>query len=192
MSFSYEAFHGTGLPWRPVFKQKLSETLPATSFALLIADISGFSIFNLTTSHDAGNRILESLAADVVRIFPGSLVGRYGGDSFVVQVLDKGSAEALAEALRSEFDLKHAELSAESSAKHFGCPVQGAKPFVTGGDEVRAAFTSFGQVLKLAIGIAYSSGPDCDLIRLFEATEAAVLASKVAGSNRTSVAPGEY
>ena len=68
------------------------------SLAVAMVDVDGLKGINDTFGHQMGDAVLEAVAKGLAR--DGALVGRYGGDEFVV-VLSKGS-RAEAERYRSE------------------------------------------------------------------------------------------
>ena len=78
----------TGLPNRTAVHTRVGESLARRHLhevGVLFLDLDGFKDVNDTYGHDVGDRVLSVVArrlADVVR--PSDLVGRVGGDEFVV------------------------------------------------------------------------------------------------------------
>lgn len=65
----------------------------ARPFAVVFVDLDGFKAINDETGHDAGDRILGVVGECIRRgVRPSDIVGRYGGDEFVIGVVE-GSAE---------------------------------------------------------------------------------------------------
>lgn len=80
----------TGLPNRALFMDRLKQSVVMSRrdqkrFALLYLDLDGFKRINDTYGHDAGDRLLKTVAARLsacVRI--SDTIGRMGGDEFTV------------------------------------------------------------------------------------------------------------
>ncbi|WP_161947454.1 sensor domain-containing protein [Trichlorobacter thiogenes] len=80
----------TGLPNRRMFLDRLSQTVAIAQrseqrFALLFIDLDGFKRINDSYGHEAGDRVLKTVAARLaacIRI--SDTVGRIGGDEFTV------------------------------------------------------------------------------------------------------------
>lgn len=80
----------TGLPNRRMFLDRLVQTVALAQrngqrFALLFVDLDGFKLINDKHGHEAGDRVLKTVAARLsacVRI--SDTVGRIGGDEFTV------------------------------------------------------------------------------------------------------------
>lgn len=86
---SHQAHHDplTGLGNRLAFAREMQrpDDTRSESFVLLCLDLDGFKIINDTLGHQAGDRVLQGVAArlgDCVR--PGDAAFRLGGDEFVV------------------------------------------------------------------------------------------------------------
>lgn len=62
------------------------------SLAVAMVDVDGLKVTNDTFGHQMGDAVLESVAGVLSR--NGALVGRYGGDEFVVVLSDGGHAQA--------------------------------------------------------------------------------------------------
>ncbi len=80
----------TGLPNRRLFKDRLDEEMlrcrtHRTKMALLFLDLDNFKRINDTLGHDAGDRLLTTIAERVVScVRHGDTVSRLGGDEFTV------------------------------------------------------------------------------------------------------------
>ncbi|RYG23650.1 diguanylate cyclase, partial [bacterium] len=95
------------------FKQRLDqEAFRAASsgeaLALLLIDLDGFSAFNDDRGHEAGDRLLQNVAAAIRECSPElSVASRYGADTFALLLPDMdaetatGLANVLLEAVRS-------------------------------------------------------------------------------------------
>ena len=80
----------TRLPNRSEFERRIAELIAQSErggrgFALLLFDLNGFKAINDTYGHQAGDEVLQLIAARLARgIRGGYLVARWGGDEFVV------------------------------------------------------------------------------------------------------------
>lgn len=89
----------TGLLNRRGFLEKAGNELRRRSVAgtsvLILADLDHFKAVNDTYGHAAGDRVLQAFAA-VCRnsVRPGDLIGRYGGEEFVILLSDTGADRA--------------------------------------------------------------------------------------------------
>jgi len=101
----------TALPNVTLFGDRLEHALEQAQrhswrLAVLFLDLDGFKLINDTHGHDAGDRVLQAVAARLSASTRGSdSVGRRGGDEFLVlmlEVKDDASAIAFATKLRSQ------------------------------------------------------------------------------------------
>ncbi|WP_281183879.1 diguanylate cyclase domain-containing protein [Trichlorobacter lovleyi] len=80
----------TGLPNRRMFLDRLSQTVAIAQrteqrFALLFVDLDGFKRINDSYGHEAGDRVLKTVAARLAAcIRMSDTVGRMGGDEFTI------------------------------------------------------------------------------------------------------------
>jgi diguanylate cyclase (GGDEF)-like protein len=117
---AHQAFHDslTKLPNRALFGDRLGLALARTNrrrnaVAVLFLDLDDFKPINDRFGHDAGDRLLESVAERISAcVRPEDTVARLGGDEFTVLLEDivdvryaTGVAERIEEALREPFPI---------------------------------------------------------------------------------------
>ncbi|HTU79431.1 MAG TPA: EAL domain-containing protein, partial [Solirubrobacteraceae bacterium] len=117
---SFMATHDalTGLPNRTLIRDRLEQMLARAArghgrVAALFIDIDNFKAVNDTLGHEAGDQLLQAVAARLDGVLRGSdALGRLGGDEFVViceeLTLEAGPeliAERMLEALKPSFEL---------------------------------------------------------------------------------------
>ena len=92
----------TALPNRTMFGDRLSQALAQAHryhrrLALLFVDLDGFKVINDTLGHDAGDVLLREIAARLrACLREGDVIGRIGGDEFVVLIEEFRDFEQLA------------------------------------------------------------------------------------------------
>jgi diguanylate cyclase (GGDEF)-like protein/PAS domain S-box-containing protein len=92
----------TALPNRTMFGDRLSQALAQARrynrrLALLFVDLDGFKVVNDTFGHDAGDVLLKEIASRLrTCLREGDVIGRIGGDEFVVLIEEFNDAERLA------------------------------------------------------------------------------------------------
>ncbi len=131
--------------------------------ALLFADLDHFKALNDRHGHAAGDRALERCAGRLRRRVPdGGILGRYGGEEFVLAVPGRDGAAgcALAEGIRAGF------------ASRAGTD-RGAGGGVT-----------------ISIGVASYPGDGTEMEALLRAADRALYAAKAAGRDRVRRADG--
>src|SRR6185312_13943779 len=105
----------TGLPTRRLIEEQVAEVLSegAARLAVLFIDLDGFKKVNDTLGHSAGDLLLMQVGQRLrSETRDGELIGRFGGDEFIVvaRVLDDTQAADIAERLRGAFDSPFAGL----------------------------------------------------------------------------------
>jgi diguanylate cyclase (GGDEF)-like protein len=120
----YQAFHDglTGLANRALFRDRLEHAVDLHArdlrpVSLLFLDLDDFKIVNDTLGHGAGDQLLIRVAERLRGTTrAGDTVARLGGDEFAVLLEDGAdpyaSAQRIADALKSPFDLGHQHVSA--------------------------------------------------------------------------------
>jgi diguanylate cyclase (GGDEF)-like protein len=108
----YQANHDplTGLPNRGFVLRRISEALAtadgARLRAVLFIDLDDLKATNDTLGHQAGDNLLGAAAARLRQaVGPGGVVGRHGGDEFVVLLFEETSRDelnALVDGLRAQ------------------------------------------------------------------------------------------
>jgi diguanylate cyclase (GGDEF)-like protein len=157
----------TGLFNHTFLSQYLSTTLAAAKreagrVSLAMIDIDHFKMINDTYGHPAGDQVLVALSRLLQqRLRHSDLVGRYGGEEFVVIMSHTGAEDArsIIDSLREDFG----RLSFRTGDKSFSCTFSGGV----------VAFP----------GIASE--------HLLETADQALYAAKRAGRNRVFVAAGK-
>jgi diguanylate cyclase (GGDEF)-like protein len=97
---SYLAHHDplTGLPNRMAFQASMAQSIALAerqkgSLAVLFMDLDGFKLVNDTHGHDVGDLLLQQVAARLRECVRASdIIGRIGGDEFVLLMTDNPSA----------------------------------------------------------------------------------------------------
>ena len=128
--------------------------------SLLLCDIDDFKDINDSFGHDAGDRVLQALSAILKTIFRKTdIVGRYGGDEFML-ILPETSlagAESLAEKLRSSIETADLHISGKKKVQ-----------------------------LKMSIGIAGMSDPQESMDDFVKRADENMYASKHASKERSN------
>ena len=102
----------TGLYFKDVFKSKLSDYIyniknPDKKIALIMIDIDHFKKVNDNFGHQRGDEVLHQIAQILEKsIRTSDLIGRYGGEEFIIALLNTTPENAIivAEKLRSKIE----------------------------------------------------------------------------------------
>ncbi len=102
LKIEYRAYHDqlTGLPNRLLFHEKITHALASagrskTKSALLFIDLDQFKPINDNYGHETGDRVLLEVARRLQRSVRSSdIVGRFGGDEFVVLLANVASGDS--------------------------------------------------------------------------------------------------
>ncbi len=151
--------------WREVAEREVARALRGgRPLAVLLADLDGFKTVNDSHGHLVGDRVLTAVAEELkAGIRPLDLVGRFGGEEFVVLLPDAAPETAVATAHRLRARVE-----------------QLAPPLGRGGAPLK---------ITISIGVATLGDMAEDLTGLLEAADGACLAAKRAGRNRVCIAP---
>lgn len=98
-----------------VYNRRMSEVLiseailrmlPTDLCAFIVLDIDNFKQINDSSGHDEGDRVLSQLSDCLSHFFRrDDIVGRYGGDEFVIFLTDLSSHEGVEERLNELYDI---------------------------------------------------------------------------------------
>ena len=81
--------------------ERLISSKPESELSLLMFDIDDFKVINDTHGHIVGDKCIRMLSSTARSSFRDiDLVGRYGGDEFIIVLPDTGSKQAIAIAER--------------------------------------------------------------------------------------------
>ncbi|NIF83861.1 GGDEF domain-containing protein [Comamonas sp. Tr-654] len=142
--------------------QLLKQASPTSPGALLLIDIDHFKQVNDLHGHDAGDRLLVTLADLIRGALPhGSLAARLGGDEFVILLrgISGAAAQALGRDLREAF--------AQQARTMFATP----------------------EPVSLSIGASLFDQPDMELSHWLKRADDALYASKRKGRDRMELTP---
>jgi diguanylate cyclase (GGDEF)-like protein/PAS domain S-box-containing protein len=155
----------TGLANRLLIRERLTQGIAASArsgsaMAVIFLDLDGFKAVNDNLGHGVGDEVLKTVADRLRRVVRlGDVLGRFGGDEFVVICEDAG----------------------DSAARHIASRIARAirEPF----DGVTYPVTaSIGVAVRLP-----SPGSGNDAVELLGMADAAMYASKNAGKDRVTV-----
>lgn len=115
----------TGLFNRRTFEERLEEefsviTRHKMESCLAVVDVDHFKKVNDTYGHQAGDVVLQTLAEMLKEgVRTGDLVGRWGGEEFILYIRQAGleGAVILLERLRSEVEKREIQVSQESTLR---------------------------------------------------------------------------
>jgi diguanylate cyclase (GGDEF)-like protein len=169
-ALSWQAGHDdlTGLPNRCSLLRSIDDALAEKggregATALLVLDLDSFKTVNDSLGHEVGDALLRQVAARLVeQVRPGDVVGRLGGDQFVVLARGCDSSEAAALAFRLQTTF--------------------ARPFPAAGISVP---------VSASIGVAVARPATSGAHQLLSDADAAMYAAKGAGRDRVHLfSPG--
>jgi diguanylate cyclase (GGDEF)-like protein len=149
----------TDLPNRSALLQSIAGALSGGAdgeVALLVLDLDAFKTINDSLGHELGDALLRQVGTRLAeQVRPGDVVGRLGGDQFLViaRHCEASEAAALAFRLQTSFSL----------------------PFTASGISVP---------LSASIGVAVSRRDQCDAHQLLSDADAAMFAAKSSGRDR--------
>jgi diguanylate cyclase (GGDEF)-like protein/PAS domain S-box-containing protein len=118
----YLAHHDplTGLPNRAHFMEQLAARLSngaATHAALLFIDLDHFKRINDSLGHLVGDTVLQAVAQRIVQsLRPVDLVGRFGGDEFVVLLAEVGDRRLVEELVQRVLQAVEAPIAAQAQS----------------------------------------------------------------------------
>lgn len=164
----------TGLPnarhWDDRSRDLISAArLHDTAVAVAILDIDHFKSVNDTYGHLVGDDVLESLAATLrAQVNPGDVVGRFGGEEFVVTLfgLAADQAEAVADRIRRAVAARVHDARSRQAMGHSGY-------------DVSLATGTFS--ITCTIGLATSDIFGFDLTAMLAAADVALAEGKASG-----------
>lgn len=158
----------TGLDNRAVFSEKLKNIVSQAErnhsrFALLFVDLDRFKGINDSLGHDVGDELLKAVAARLKSaVREGDVVGRQGGDEFLVILLNTPNKPAVTRAARQMLHVLNApysigdhvlELSASIGISRYPDDGRNARQLIKAADDAmyetkkqgRAGFTFYRQ-----------------------------------------------
>ena len=122
--------------------QMLRRTLPAGHLAVAMIDIDRFKSINDNYGHPVGDQVIRSLAWLLRgRLRNSDLIGRYGGEEFIIALggVDMGQAMTLLDRIREDFSrLPHAHGRGARRAS-FSCGIAAVPSYVTASALIEAA-----------------------------------------------------
>ena len=157
----------TGLPNRRLFEETLPRELArclraGEPLTVAIVDVDHFKRFNDRFGHDAGDRVLRTVAQGLVQAIRSSdMASRYGGDEFMCLLPGMTAADA-----RVRFELALTRVAAGA------------------GDSVLQD-----ESITFTVGLAEAPGCGVDAATLIRAADAALYTAKDKGRNCVEVAP---
>jgi len=123
-------------------EQMLRRALPAGHLSVAMIDIDRFKLINDNFGHPVGDQVIRSLAWLLRgRLRNTDLIGRYGGEEFIVALngVELGQAITLLDRIRHDFSqLPHAHGRGALRAS-FSCGVASVPSYLTGSSLIEAA-----------------------------------------------------
>lgn len=161
----HEARHDalTGLANRRLLTEQLARALDrdSGSAALLFVDLDRFKDVNDIWGHEAGDAVLCSAARRIAELFPDDVVARFGGDEFVILLIDR------------DFDTARVRAAALLTAL--------ADPYTIGEAEL---------TLPASVGLAMAPGSPISVDELLRRADTALYQAKSRGRNRVVIYEG--
>ena len=152
----------TGLANRAHFNSELAArlrmALPEDLFSVLLIDLDRFKGVNDTYGHPTGDKLISLVAERMRDILPEALIGRIGGDEFIVLVERMNADDVAAVADKIVAGLR--------------------EPF-----EIDGAYGSIGA----SVGVAIATGGNADAVELTRQADIALYHAKAAGRNAYAV-----
>lgn len=152
----------TGLANRAHFNSELAarlrKALPEDLFSVLLIDLDRFKGVNDTYGHPTGDKLISLVAGRMRDILPEALIGRIGGDEFIVLVERMNADDVAAIADKIVAGLR--------------------EPF-----EIDGAYGSIGA----SVGVAIATGGNADAVELTRQADIALYHAKAAGRNAYAV-----
>ena len=162
--------------WRQVAEREVARARRGRhDLAVLLVDIDRFKLVNDHHGHLVGDRVLAAVAGELkAAVRPRDLVGRFGGEEFVLLLTDASPAvtAATADRLRVKVEqLPHhvtgvGQLTGDPASHHEPAPLR----------------------VTVSVGVATLGVAAQDLTGLLESADAALYAAKSAGRNRVHTA----
>lgn len=125
-----------------LLEQMLRRALPAGNLAVAMIDIDRFKSINDNYGHPVGDQVIRSLAWLLRgRLRNTDLIGRYGGEEFIVALagVDIAQATTLLDRIREDFSqLPHAHGRGAVRAS-FSCGIAAVPSYMTGSSLIEAA-----------------------------------------------------
>lgn len=199
----------TGLPnfqhWDERSRRLLAAAeLRGTDAALLIIDLDRFKTVNDTHGHLAGDQVLTEVANLLVsQIAPGDLLGRFGGEEFVITLFDcaPGDALAAAERIRGAVARQEHRLAHSTQWDRLSRTADAQRPSAAGRIDRTDPVDPFDTertgaptcTVTCSIGIATTLATGYDVTALLEAADESLGDAKSAGRDAVrSAASREY
>ena len=156
----------TGLPNRRLLMDRLGQALTSSSRssccgALLFLDLDNFKDFNDTLGHDKGDELLKQVAARLMGNVRGhDTVSRFGGDEFVVMLVDLSS------------NIDEAASEARTVAEKFLASLR--VPFSLSGQQ---------RFITMSIGISLFGDKPTSIDEMMKSADLAMYRAKATGRN---------